>query len=53
MKLKQLLNEIIKKENNKWVLYSKDGKKVLGKHNTKKDAIKQEIAITLNKGKNK
>jgi len=50
MKLKELLNEIIKKEGNEWVLYSKKGK-VLGKHKTKKGAQKQEIAININKSK--
>ena len=51
MKLKEILNEVIKKEGNKWVLYSKDGSKVLGRHDTKEDAKKQEAAIKINKKK--
>ena len=33
---------VIKKEGYKWVLYSKDKKKVLGNFKTKKDALKKE-----------
>lgn len=50
MKIKEILNEIIKQEGNKWVLYSKKGK-VLGKHKTKKAAEKQEAAINISKSK--
>lgn len=48
MKVKDIINEVIKKEGSDWVLYSKQGKK-LGTHKTKKDAEKQEIAIQINK----
>lgn len=50
MKLKETLNEVIRKKRNYWYLYTKDGNKVLGKHKTKKKAIKQEIAINISKG---
>jgi hypothetical protein len=50
MKLKEILNEVIKKEGNKWVLYSKKGK-ILGRHDTKKAAQKQEAAIQISKQK--
>lgn len=50
MKLKEILNEVIKKEGSKWVLYSKKGK-VLGKHDTKESAKKQEAAIQISKSK--
>lgn len=45
---------MIKKcKSGKWKLYSKDGSKVLGTHDTKKQAMKQEVAIRLSKhGKN-
>jgi len=42
---------MIKKEKSKWVLYSKDGKKVLGSFKTKKDAIKRERQIQYFKHK--
>ncbi len=32
-------NAIIRKEGNKWVLYSHDGKKKLGEYNSKKEAV--------------
>jgi len=51
MKLKQILNEVIRKEGNKWVLYNKTGKKKLGTHNTKKEAEAQEAAINISKAK--
>lgn len=51
MKLNEILNEVIKKKGNYWYLYTKDGSKVLGKHETKKNAVKQEIAINISKGK--
>ena len=38
---------MIKKEGNEWVLYSKDGKEVLGKHPSRKKAIAQEVAIKI------
>ncbi|MBI2125328.1 hypothetical protein HYU08_02115 [Candidatus Woesearchaeota archaeon] len=36
---------VIKKEGYKWVLYTKDKKKVLGTFKTKKDALKRERQI--------
>lgn len=51
MKIKEILNEVIKKEGNKWVLYDSKGKKKLGTHDTKKSAKKQEAAIYANKNK--
>lgn len=41
---------MIKKENDKWILYSSDGSKKLGTHDSKKKAIAQEIAIKIAKG---
>ena len=43
---------VIKQRSNKWVLLSKDGKKVLGTHDTKQKAIKQEQAIQISKHAN-
>ncbi len=40
---------MIKHEGDKWVLYSHDGKKKLGEHDTKGDAEKQERAINIKK----
>jgi len=36
---------MIKKKGWKWVLFSKDGKKVLGEFKTKKDALKRERQV--------
>jgi len=36
---------MIRKEGSVWVLYTSDGKRVLGKHKTKKGAVAQEMAI--------
>lgn len=36
---------MIVKEKGKWILYSKDGSKVLGRFDSKKDAVKREIQI--------
>lgn len=44
-------NSVIKKEGNKFVLYTKDGSKVLGKHATRGDAKRQEIAINISKAR--
>jgi len=43
------ISETIHKEGNQWVLYTKDGSRVLGKHSTKEEAKKQEIAIEISK----
>ena len=40
---------VIKKEDGKYKLYTRDGKKVLGTHDDKQDAIKQEYAIEKSK----
>lgn len=51
-KVKSLIlheEKVIKKEGGKWVLYSKDGKKKLGTHETRADAVAQERAIEANK----
>ncbi len=42
---------MIKKVGNKWVLYTKDGKRVLGTHSTKREALAQERAIKAKGGK--
>lgn len=42
---------MIKKEGNRWVLYSKSGGKKLGEHSSKSAAIKQEQAILISKKK--
>ena len=42
---------MIRKEGDKYVLYSSDGKKKLGEHKTKKDALRQERAIQALKNK--
>jgi hypothetical protein len=42
---------MIRKKGNKWIFYSKDGKRKLGEHNSKEDALKQERVIYTKKGK--
>jgi len=44
---------LIRKVGNEWVLYTKDGSKVLGKHPTKTKAQAQEVAIQISKNKGK
>ena len=39
---------MIRHEGDKWVLYTKDGSKVLGRHDTEGDAEAQERARELN-----
>lgn len=41
---------MIKKSGNKWILYTKDGKRKLGTHTTRKEAEAQERAVHANKG---
>lgn len=36
---------MIRREGNKWVLYTRDGKKKLGEHKTRAQAVAQEQAI--------
>ncbi len=38
---------MIKKQGDKYVLYTKDGRKILGTHHTKQQAIDQEMAIAI------
>lgn len=40
---------MIRKQGNKWILYTKDGSKKLGEHTSRKDAEKQEAAIHISK----
>ena len=40
-----VVDKVIRKEGGKWVLYTKDGKKKLGTHDSKEAALKQERAI--------
>lgn len=40
---------MIKPRGSQFVLYTKDGKRVLGVHDSKEDARKQEIAIEISK----
>lgn len=42
---------MIKKSGSRWILYSKDGKRKLGTHATRGEALAQERAIMANKGK--
>jgi len=42
---------MIKKIGTKWVLYDSKGVRVLGRHDTKQDALKQERAIQLSKAR--
>jgi hypothetical protein len=42
---------MIKREGSMYVLYSKDGKKVLGKFKTKEEAVKREKQINYFKHK--
>jgi hypothetical protein len=43
------VTKVIRKEGDKFVLYSKDGKKRLGTHDTRAKALAQERAIYANK----
>jgi phage I-like protein len=42
---------VIKHEGDKWNLYDSEGKKLLGSHESKKDAEKQESAINISKAR--
>ncbi len=44
---------MIKEQNGKYLIYSKDGSKLLGTHSTKEKALKQERAIHMSKIRNK
>ena len=43
------ISETIKHEGNSWILYTKDGSRILGKHGSKAEAIAQERAIEISK----
>lgn len=43
----------IRKQGSKYKLYTKDGSKVLGTHDTKEEALAQERAIMASKKKKK
>jgi hypothetical protein len=45
----QELNEKIRHRGNKWEVTTKDGKKVLGTHSSRKEAVKQLQAIEISK----
>jgi hypothetical protein len=47
------LKYLIKHEGEKWVLYSKDGSKKLGEHDSEQQAKDQEAAIEISKAKTK
>ena len=42
---------MIRKEGSKWILYTKDGSRVLGRHRTKAEAEAQERAVRARKRK--
>jgi len=43
--------KMIIKKGRQWILKSKDGKKVLGRHTSKKDAMAQERAIQISQAR--
>jgi len=45
------VKKMIKKVGDMWYLYDSEGRKVLGKHKSRKDAVKQEIAINMSKAR--
>lgn len=42
---------MIKQKGDKWILYSHDGKRILGTHETKEEAEAQEAAINISKAR--
>lgn len=44
---------MIKKQGDKYILYTKDGSKKLGEHDTRRQALAQEVAIEISKHKKK
>lgn len=42
---------MIKKQGRTWVLYTSDGKRVLGKHKSRASAVRQERAINISKAR--
>ena len=51
MKLQELIFEYIEKRGDKWVVLNHTKQKVLGKHDSKKEALAQLRAIEINKHK--
>jgi len=45
--------QLIKKSGNKWILYTKDGKRKLGTHASREEALQQERAVNIADRKNK
>ena len=43
---------MVKRVNGRWILYTKNGKRILGRHTTRAQAEAQEAAININKAKN-
>ena len=42
---------VIVRRGKKWLLLSRDRKKVLGRHNTREEALEQEQAINISKAR--
>ena len=42
---------MIKRVGTKWVLYDSKGQRVLGRHDTREEALRQERAINLSKAR--
>lgn len=42
---------MIVKQGSEWILKSKNGKKVLGRHRSRQDALNQERAILISKAR--
>jgi hypothetical protein len=42
---------MIKKQGKTWVLYTKDGSRVLGRHKTRAEAVRQERAVNISKAR--
>lgn len=42
---------MIKKVGRKWYLYDSKGKRILGRHETRADALRQERAIQISKAR--
>jgi len=42
---------MIVKKGNQWILYDKAGKKILGRHKTRAEALAQESAINISKAR--
>ncbi len=42
---------MIKKHGTIWILYTSDGSRILGRHKTRADAVRQERAINISKAR--